>query len=528
MAAVIAAAVAVAAAAGVPPGARRWAHPRLALAAAVAPANPGANASLPGGLAAYAAGCTTTVHVPSLAAPVVAAAVAPSGGGYWIVGADGGVFSFGTADFAGSMGGTRLAAPIVAVATTPDGSGYWLVAADGGVFSFGDAAYHGSVAGLPVGERPASPVVAIVPSRDGGGYLEVTSTGGVYAFGDAAFRGSEAGLSLAAPVVAAAATPSGLGYWLVAADGGVFSFGDAAYHGSVAAFGAAERPASPVVAIVPSRDGGGYLEVTSTGGVYAFGDAPFFGSAAGIRLVAPIVAASATPTGGGYRLVAADGGVFGFGAATFRGSVPGALLAESAPSSCDRSWLAAIDAARAAEGVGPMVLPANWDFLTPAQQVFVALDLERTARGMAPLAGMTDIAAAEVDWAAGVGGDPQLLASYGGLSVGLQSGIWWGSSAPTSVLEAVWAWMYDDGVGGINAQCTPTDPSACWGHRDAILGAYTPGSASTAVIDVAYRAPAAPSGWAVSVAASFIDVVGAQPTLTLTWSAEAPFLRPGA
>jgi hypothetical protein len=30
------------------------------------------------------------------------------------------------------------------MAPTPDGRGYWLVAADGGVFTFGDAHFYGS------------------------------------------------------------------------------------------------------------------------------------------------------------------------------------------------------------------------------------------------------------------------------------------------------------------------------------------------------------------------------------------------
>ena len=60
--------------------------------------------------------------------------------GYWEVGSDGGIFSFGTAHFYGSMGGTHLNAPIVGIASTQDGGGYWLVANDGGVFAFGDAA----------------------------------------------------------------------------------------------------------------------------------------------------------------------------------------------------------------------------------------------------------------------------------------------------------------------------------------------------------------------------------------------------
>ena len=36
-------------------------------------------------------------------------------------------------------------APIVGIAATPSGKGYWLVAADGGVFTFGDAPFLGNV-----------------------------------------------------------------------------------------------------------------------------------------------------------------------------------------------------------------------------------------------------------------------------------------------------------------------------------------------------------------------------------------------
>ncbi|HVX21305.1 MAG TPA: hypothetical protein VHB02_08155 [Acidimicrobiales bacterium] len=33
------------------------------------------------------------------------------------------------------------------MAATPDANGYWLVGADGGVFSFGDAGFYGSMGG---------------------------------------------------------------------------------------------------------------------------------------------------------------------------------------------------------------------------------------------------------------------------------------------------------------------------------------------------------------------------------------------
>ncbi len=51
----------------------------------------------------------------------------PDGGGYWLVGSDGGIFTFGDAQFYGSSGATALNKPIVGMASTPDGKGYWLM-----------------------------------------------------------------------------------------------------------------------------------------------------------------------------------------------------------------------------------------------------------------------------------------------------------------------------------------------------------------------------------------------------------------
>ena len=39
---------------------------------------------------------------------------------------------------------------IVGITATPNGGGYWLVGADGGVFSFGNAGYYGSLPGEKV------------------------------------------------------------------------------------------------------------------------------------------------------------------------------------------------------------------------------------------------------------------------------------------------------------------------------------------------------------------------------------------
>ena len=67
--------------------------------------------------------------------------------GYWLVASDGGIFSFGNAQFHGSTGNLKLNQPIVDMAATKEGKGYWMAAADGGVFCFGDATFFGSVAG---------------------------------------------------------------------------------------------------------------------------------------------------------------------------------------------------------------------------------------------------------------------------------------------------------------------------------------------------------------------------------------------
>jgi hypothetical protein len=231
--------------------------------------------------------------------------------GYRLVGTDGGIFSFGGANFLGSTGGTPLNRPIVGAADDPQTGGYWLVASDGGIFSFG-APFFGSTGG----QRLSAPIVGMAATPDGGGYWLVASDGGVFSFGDAKFYGSASGQDIGAPIVGMAATPDGHGYWLVAANGGVFSFGDAQFFGSTG--GLALN--APIVGMAATPNGGGYWLVASDGGVFSFGDAQFFGSTGGLALNRPIVGVATTPDGGGYWLVASDGGVFNYGDAGFYGS----------------------------------------------------------------------------------------------------------------------------------------------------------------------------------------------------------------
>lgn len=76
-------------------------------------------------------------------APCVDGCPTLTGQGYYLVGADGGVFTEGDAVFYGSLGGKNLTKPITSIKLTPTGKGYWLFGGDYGVFTFGDAEYFG-------------------------------------------------------------------------------------------------------------------------------------------------------------------------------------------------------------------------------------------------------------------------------------------------------------------------------------------------------------------------------------------------
>ena len=229
---------------------------------------------------------------PRSTAKIVGMAATPDGGGYWLVAADGGVFTFGDAGFYGSTGNLHLNQPIVGMAATPDGNGYWLVAADGGIFSFGDGRVlrlhrrpppqpahrgHGGRArrrratgwspptggsspsaigrastAPPAPSTSTSPSWAWRPRPTAGATGWSAKDGGIFTFGDAAFYGSAGGLALDAPIVGMAATPDGGGYWLVASDGGVFTYGDAGFEGSAGPMASSPR-SSACVGLRPGR-----------------------------------------------------------------------------------------------------------------------------------------------------------------------------------------------------------------------------------------------------------------------------------
>jgi hypothetical protein len=261
-------------------------------------------------------GDQTSTYSRPLAQSFVGLVAAADNQGYWLANQSGGVWNYGSAAFAGSLGNVTLNQPVVGIARTPSGGGYWEDAADGGVFNFGDAPFYGSTGSLTLNQ----PMVGMAALPNGSGYWLVAADGGIFAFGAARFYGSVPGVlkpgqSLVKPIVGMASTPDGKGYWLVASDGGIFSFGDAAFWGSMGGKALNE----PVVGMAADPVTGGYWEVATDGGIFAF-DAPFYGSTGSITLNQPVTAMDASPTGLGYRFIARDGGVFDYGDSSFFGS----------------------------------------------------------------------------------------------------------------------------------------------------------------------------------------------------------------
>jgi len=368
--------------------------------------------------------------VRSASGGAVAEAPLPDGRGFWSVTADGAVTSYGSAPYKGGMSGKALNAPVLSIASTPDGQGYWLVAADGGMFSFGDARFYGSTGNL----RLVRPIVGMAPTPDGKGYWLVAADGGMFSFGDARFYGSTGNLHLDAPIVGMAPTRTDNGYWLVASDGGVFTFGKAAYYGSASG----HLAGGSAVGMIATT--GGYWIATTGGAVLSFGSAP--------HLTQPATHAPApSPKVGPLTNITPSAS---FDDACYRVS----------SSTCNSWALQAIDAAHVAEGLPPLSLPSDFSALNDAQQLLVITNSERQERRLPTFSASGSLNALALAGA---------LADNDPLGPG---GVTWASNWAlgfATPLAADFVWMYDDGLGSNNIDCTPANQAGCWGHRRNIL-----------------------------------------------------------
>jgi hypothetical protein len=131
---------------------------------------------------------------------------------------------------------------------------------------------------------------------------------------------------------------------------------------------------------------------------------------------------------------------------------------------CQQAVVHAISQARAAEGVGPLVLPSYYDSLKTAEQLMVLADLERVDRGLPGFTGLSSQLDHLAQKAALSNSDP----------VG-PAGSTWGSNwagGETSALLADYDWMYNDGPGSSNQGCGSASGTRCWAHRRNVLASY--------------------------------------------------------
>lgn len=241
----------------------------------------------------------------------------PITSGYWMVAADGHVWSFGGVPNHGNatMPKGRRA---VDLEPTPSGDGYWILDDAGGVQAFGAAGRFSALTTLALRSGEVFSSLSSTPTGDG--YWGFTTNGRVFVAGAARHVGDMGATVLNGPVVGSSITPTGLGYWMVGSDGGIFSFGDAQFFGSMGG----TRLNQPVNGLVPTPSNKGYWLIASDGGIFAFGDAPFLGSLGGVTLNQPVI--GAVPFGSGYLMVASDGGIFNFSDEAFYGSLGGQTL----------------------------------------------------------------------------------------------------------------------------------------------------------------------------------------------------------
>jgi hypothetical protein len=157
---------------------------------------------------------------------------------------------------------------------------------------------------------------------------------------------------------------------------------------------------------------------------------------------------------------------------------------DSSPA-CIAGVLQAVNHARAAEEVKPMVLPAGFGALGIPQQIFVAVNLERVDRGLPPFVGLTAVLNRNAQKGADSANDPP----DPGKSYAVADTEWAGGSS--NGLDAVYGWMYDDGIGSGNLDCPKHGGPGCWGHRHGLLDNF--GTVGTMVMGAALN-PTADTG----------------------------------
>lgn len=140
----------------------------------------------------------------------------------------------------------------------------------------------------------------------------------------------------------------------------------------------------------------------------------------------------------------------------------------AANQACDGAAIPDFNAARAKEGLGPIVLPDDFDRLSVRAQVLAITDVERVDRGLRPVDGLSRSINALARQGANSDADPDFPDPFGPGRVEANSN--WANT--NSALLGAFMWLYSDGPGSGNLDCTSAGDDGCWGHRHTMLTDY--------------------------------------------------------
>jgi hypothetical protein len=145
------------------------------------------------------------------------------------------------------------------------------------------------------------------------------------------------------------------------------------------------------------------------------------------------------------------------------GSEPSSCATESSLE-CEQWTVGRLNAAHKDLGLPAYALPSSFYGLSADRQLLVLADLDRVDYRITPIYGLNTNLTEAAQLGVREKGDPR-PPSAGGPWQGFGSD--WAS---TGALIAYYLWMYDDGYGSGNRDCTSPTASGCWGHRRVILG----------------------------------------------------------
>ncbi len=201
------------------------------------------------------------------------------------------------------------------------------------------------------------------------------------------------------------------------------------------------------------------------------------------------------------------------------GKLPFACESERTGKTCIDAGVYYLDQARAQLGEPPYALPADFASLTPPEQMFILTNLDRIQYGLPPMTGLT--AALDDDaYTTGIKQDADPYPTDTSGEINEYTSNW--AAGYDNAPMAYEGWMYDDGLGSDNADCSSSHRSGCWDHRHDVLWKFAPDDV-LAMGAASGRGPGVDRGYTLLLVAGFPADPGSgdpgwMPDYSYTWS----------